>query len=1070
MYPSSLLRVQGDLKKYTTNQQSLTPEAAIIKLLQVVAGDTNLVLDFSQFWAVQEFQLGDELTNYAIVQETKNNSNNILYLVCQGRVRLLGFDTTVGREVSTQLLLAQQTFGADHLFCDQALPYRAIAAGEGLVAQINITELQSWLQRLPNLESYLQQLAIERQTLLFFKSYTELRSLTSSTLRQLLPYLQPIKITAGSSLQEAAPPANGRFWLASGKVQTISAATIPPRIGESWGYPHVTLPVGIAQTDLLVYHLTIEHWESVRAIAPQLFHDQDELIKEQQQPDTFTTSDCKSQILLPKLIDLPSRNSQSETPVSTSTALEIPEIDFLPAESQRQSKVRFWRSYPFIQQQSSSDCGAACLAMISQYWGKRLSLSTLRNLAQVDRMGASLQGLAIAAQYLGYEVLPVRASLNKLESHPHPWIAHWQGIHYVVVWKITGDRILISDPAIGKRWLPHRDFTAGWTAYALLLNPTERFHTLQSEKVSLGRYWQIVGRHHKLLRQIILTSLLVKVFGLAAPICTQVVIDQVMPLKDFATLNVFAIGLLCLSIWRTILTAQRQYLLGYLANHVDINLIGNFIKYTLQLPLQFFASRQVDTLQLPLQFFASRQVEDIISRVQENRKIQLFLSRQIISASIDAFMVLIYLGLMAYYNLQLTFLVLGWILPIVILTLGASPAFKQASQEIFQESAGYNSSMVEMITGISTVKTAAAEQPVRRHWEKRFMRMLKARFRGQKLANRLQLTRSLINQVGNTLVLWFGVSLVIGGQVSLGKFVALNMLISNVMHSVLALVGWWDEFQEVQISLERVNDILTSEPEENPQKPLLIMPSVRGEVHFDNVSFRYHPEQERNTLQNISFKVKPQQTIGIIGQSGSGKSTLVNLLAGLYRPHTGRILIDGCDLADVSPGSLRSQLGLVSQDGVLFSGTILENITLYNSEFSLEDAIAAAKLADIHTFIQALPLGYNTQVGERGLMLSGGQRQKIAIARALIRNPKILIFDEATNGLDAESERCFQQNLARMSQYRTTFIVSHRLFSVRHADHILVLDRGIIVEQGNHQELMAIGGLYSHLAQLQIHL
>jgi HlyB family type I secretion system ABC transporter len=1116
MHPSSLLRVQGDLKKDTTNQQSLTPEAAIIKLLQVVVGDISLLSDFSQSWAVQEFQLGDELTNYTIDKklhpqgdgvfghgeettndgrcfkpgnpsnalppqcpmpqatgrlslsthnsiefpvasnkETKDSSNNILYLVCQGRVRLLAFDTTVGREVSTQLLLTQQTFGADHLFCDQALAYRAIAAGAGFIAQITIAELKLWLQRIPHLENYLQQLAIERQTLIFCKSYTKLRSLTSSTLRQLLPYLQPIKITAGSSLQEATPPTKGRFWLASGKVQTISAAAIPPRVGEDWGYPQVTLPIGIAQTDLLVYHLPIEHWESVRVIAPQLFPCQDQLIKEQQQPDTVNTSDGKPQILLPKLIDSPSRNFQSETPASISTALEIPEIDFPQVESQPQSTARLWRSYPFIQQQSSSDCGAACLAMVSQYWGKRLSLSTLRNLAQVNRMGASLQGLATAAQSLGYDVLPVRASLNKLESHPNPWIAHWQGIHYVVVWKIKGDRILISDPAVGKRWLPLRDFAAGWTAYALLLNPTERFHILKSEKVSLGRYWHILGRHRKLLRQIIFASLLVPVFGLAAPLCTQVVIDQVMPLKDFATLNVFAIGLLCLNIWRTILTAQRQYLLGYLANHVDINLIGNFIKYTLQLPLQFFASRQV---------------EDIISRVQENRKIQLFLTRQVISASIDAFMVLIYLGLMAYYNLQLTLLVLGWILPVVILTLKASPAFKQASQEIFQESAGYNSSMVEMITGISTVKTAAAEQPVRRHWEKRFMRMLKARFRGQKLANSLQFTRSLINQVGNTLILWFGASLMIGGQVSLGKFVALNMLISNVMHSVLALVGWWDEFQEVQISLERVNDILTSEPEENPHKPLFMMPSVRGEVHFDDVCFRYHPDQERNTLQNISFKVKSQQTIGIIGQSGSGKSTVVNLLAGLYHPHTGRILIDGHDIAGVSLGSLRSQLGLVSQEDLLFSGTILENITLYNSEFSLEDAIAAAKLADVHTFIQALPLGYNTQVGERGLMLSGGQRQKIAIARALIKNPGILIFDEATNGLDAESERCFQQNLARMSRYRTTFIISHRLSSIRHADHILVLDRGIVVEQGNHQELMAIAGLYSHLAQLQLHL
>ncbi len=496
-------------------------------------------------------------------------------------------------------------------------------------------------------------------------------------------------------------------------------------------------------------------------------------------------------------------------------------------------------------------------------------------------------------------------------------------------------------------------------------------------------------------------------------------------------------------------------MLDYFANLIDLSLITSFISYTLQLPLQFFASRQV---------------EDIISRVQENRKIQVFLSRQALSVTLDAVMVVIYLGLMADYNLQLTLLVLGSILPIVILTLAASPLLKGASREILQASAAQNASVVEMMTGITTVKTAASERLVQKHWEGRFQRMLKARFRGQKLANKLQLISNLINHLGNTMVLWCGANLVIGGGMSLGKFVAFNMLIGNVTNPVLALVKLWDEFQEALISLERLNDVFSSGPEEDPQKPLLVIPQICGEVHFENLSFRYNPDEERNTLQNISFQVKPRQTIGIIGQSGSGKSTLVNLLAGLYRPNAGRILIDGHDIAYVSPQSLRRGLGLVPQDCFLFAGTILENITLYSSQFTQEQVESAAKLADAHKFIQQLPLGYKTQVGERGSLLSGGQRQKIAIARALIRNPAILILDEATSALDAESEYQFQHNLTRISQERTTLIISHRLSSVRHADSILVLDRGIVVEQGNHDQLIAIGGLYYHLAQRQLHL
>jgi ATP-binding cassette subfamily B protein len=304
-----------------------------------------------------------------------------------------------------------------------------------------------------------------------------------------------------------------------------------------------------------------------------------------------------------------------------------------------------------------------------------------------------------------------------------------------------------------------------------------------------------------------------------------------------------------------------------------------------------------------------------------------------------------------------------------------------------------------------------------------------------------------------------------GEEMSLGQFVAFNMLIGNVTNPVLALVKLSDEFPEALISLERLNDVFTSQPDENPQKPLVVIPPIRGEVYFENVSFRYNADEDRNTLQNISFQIKPKQTIGIVGQSGSGKSTLVNLLAGLYQPNGGRIVIDGHDIAYVCAQSLRPQLGLVPQDSFLFAGTILENITLYSSQFTQEEVESVAKLAEAHNFIQQLPLGYNTQVG--GSLLSLGQRQKIAIARALIRNPHILILDEATSALDAESESQFPQNLTRISQERTTLIISHRLWTVRHADSILVLDRGILVEQGTHDELIAIGGLYYHLAQLQ---
>ncbi|MBE9197941.1 MULTISPECIES: cysteine peptidase family C39 domain-containing protein [unclassified Nodularia (in: cyanobacteria)] len=1011
------------MTKNTRNQQSPTPPVSILKLLQIVEGDTSLESDLSQSWVIREFQAGEDLNGHT------EDSSNFLYLICQGQVGLWAFDATLGQEVSTQLLLAEQTFGAEHLFFHQTLPYRAIATSAGCVAQIAIADLKQCLHSIPDLESDLQLFTYQQQALIFFKTHTQWRSLTSSTLEELLSYLVAMKITAGSSLQAATAPAQGRFWLAGGKIDNSQ------HIGDSWVYPDDTLTDGIAQTDVLVYHLSIEHWESVKALAPDLFPE----------PKAQQTN---SQIIQ---IPLPLPQSTEDDPDTS----EVEKIDFPQGGNQPKFRAKLWPNYPFIPQQSASDSGAACLAMISQYWGKRWGLYTLRNLAQIDRMGASLHGLAAAADNLGYDVQAVRASLDKLDTHTNPWIAHWQEIDYVVVWQVKSDRLLISDPAIGKRWLSLAEFAASWTGYALLLNPTQRFYTLKSKKISLRRYWNTLRNYRKLLGQILLASMLVQVIGLAIPLFTQVVIDQIIPLKDVDTLNIFALSFLCLGIWRTVLIAQRQYLLEYIANRIDIHLIGRFINYTLQLPLLFFASRPV---------------EDMINRVEENSKIQLFLTRMAVSGTIDSLMVLIYLGLMANYNWQLTLLVLVWMLFIVIVSIVSSPFLKKASQEVFQESVAQNSAISEMFAGIVTVKTAAAEYSVQKHWEKLFQNMLQVRLRGRKLASNLQLIRSAINQLGSTVILWLGINLVISQQISLGKFVAFNLLVSHMAIAVLALVDLWDEFPEVQVAVERIEDVFASQPEANFHTPLPAIPAIRGEVHFDHVCFRYHPDEDGETLQNICFQVKPRQTIGIIGESGSGKSTLVNLLAGLYRPDTGRILIDGQDISLVSPQSLRSQLGFIPQECFLFSGTILENITLYNSEFSTEQAIAAAQRADAHSFIAALPLGYNTQVGETGVRLSGGQKQKIAIARALITNPAILILDEATNALDAESERRFQQNLVQMSEDITTFIISHRLSSVRHAHRILVLDKGVLIEQGTHQELIAQPGLYRHLAQLQLQL
>ncbi|MEO1180280.1 MAG: peptidase domain-containing ABC transporter, partial [Cyanobacteria bacterium J06636_28] len=372
--------------------------------------------------------------------------------------------------------------------------------------------------------------------------------------------------------------------------------------------------------------------------------------------------------------------------------------------------------------------------------------------------------------------------------------------------------------------------------------------------------------------------------------------------------------------------------------------------------------------------------------------------------------------------------------------------------------------------GIATVKSTATEREVRWLWEDRATRLTNVSFKGQKFSIGLGALNGVINSVGGVVLLWAGAYMVIQDQLTIGQLVAFNMMIGYVISPVLSMANLWDELQEVLISVERLNDVFEAEPEESPQHPLLVLPTIKGAVTFDNVTFKYSADEEKNTLQNLDFQIEPGQTIAIVGRSGSGKTTLVKLLEGLYHPNQGRVLIDDHDIRRVSPQSLRTQLGVVPQECFLFSGTILDNITLFRQEFSLEQAVKAAKLAEAHAFIQSLALGYYTKVGEQGSTLSGGQRQRIAIARALLGEPRILILDEATSALDTESERRFQQNLAQISRDRTTFIIAHRLSTVRNADRILVLDHGVLLEQGTHSELMAADGLYHHLAQQQLDL
>lgn len=1054
-----------------------TVPATLLQFLETAQVNPSLLTKLSRTLERFNLRLGDEVVapNSNVSNLSQNSVQNEqsalvglpdLYWICQGQVRILcarevireAIGESFGeppRWVTAQLLSANEPFGADALL-GSPLPYRAVAASPVQLVRLPAVQLPGLLEASATLREWLQQQVQQREQLIFFKSCTALRSLPSQQLRQLLPHLMERSIPMGSVLGEATPGHLGHFWLRQGTISvaqstTDSTAQLAVPLGTSWGHPAPTPAGWIAQTHLRVYQVPPAAWDSLQLALPEA--------------GTTATS---TPLAEPAASPPPTRKSGGQTavvrwlsqrpatPSPEPLVRSQPELRDIPFPKPLRRRLLDWlERYPWIEQQSSSDCGAACLAIICRYWGKQFPIHVLRERANVGREGASLKSLAKAAEDLGFHARPVRASLGRLLEQRHPWIAHWEGSHFVVVYPAKGQRLIVADPAVGRRVMRPQEFQSHWTGYALLLDPTQRLRQTEIKQASLGRYLSALTPYRSLILQVIVFSLMIQLFGLVTPLFTQIILDRVVTERSLTTLNVFALGLLLFGVWGICMAGVRQYLLSYFSNRLDLTLISGFISHTLTLPLKFFESRRVG---------------DIITRVQENQKIQRFLVQQVVLAWLDFLTGFIYLGLMLYYNWQLTLLVLALIPPIVLLTLGSTPLLRQVSREIFKEAADQNSVLVEMMTGVATVKSAAAERELRWRWEDHLTSQMNAQFRGQKLGIGLQTMGGLVHSIGSTALLWFGATLVIQDQLTIGQFVAFNMMLGYVINPVISLANLWDELQEVLVAVERLNDVFEAQPEELPQQPLLVLPPIRGDVQFEDVTFRYSDDEERNTLQAISFSVTAGQMVAIVGRSGSGKSTLVKLLAGLYHATRGRVLIDGHDIRHVSPPSLRSQLGVVPQECFLFSGTILENIALYRPEFSLEEVIEVAKLAEAHAFIQALPLGYSTKVGERGSSLSGGQRQRIAIARALLGNPRLLILDEATSSLDTESERRFQRNLTQIGRDRTTFIIAHRLSTVRHADTILVLDRGVLVEQGNHDELMSRQGLYYHLAQQQLDL
>lgn len=705
----------------------------------------------------------------------------------------------------------------------------------------------------------------------------------------------------------------------------------------------------------------------------------------------------------------------------------------------------------------SLDTGLQCLVALARFHQLPVQPEQLQH--QFGVPGEPFTELQIlrAAKAIGLKAKPSRSTAASLNNRVLPALAQGRDGHYFILARVDNDsgaaaRYLVHDlREASPKVLTQAELEQHWSGALILVSrKANPLHSVQ-QHFDLSWFVPSLSKYRKLFGEVLLASFFLQLIALATPLFFQVVMDKVLVHKGFTTLDVLALGFFIVVIFEAILGGIRHYVFSHTTNRVDVELGSRLFNHLLGLPMAFFEANQVG---------------QSVARVRELETIRNFITGSALTLVIDLSFTLVFFVIMWLYSPLLTLVVLGCLPFYIGLSVLITPVLRRRLEEKFRASAANHSFLVESLTGIQTVKALAAEPQMQRHFEDQLATYVNTSFRSQNLSNIANQIAGLINKLMTLGIIWWGAHLVIAGALSVGQLVAFNMLAGRVASPLLKLVQLWQDFQQAGISIKRLGDILNTprEPGFNPDRSTL--PSLKGQVQFEQVRFRYRVDGPA-VMENLNLAVLPGQSIGIVGRSGSGKSTLTKLIQRLYVPESGRVLVDGVDLALVDTTWLRKNIGVVLQENFLFNRTVRQNIALLNPATDMDKVVAAATLAGAHDFILELPEAYDSLIVEQGANLSGGQRQRIAIARALITNPRILIFDEATSALDYESERIIQDNMAAISKGRTVFIIAHRLSAVRHCDRIIVMDKGRIVEEGNHHSLLARQGYYAKLHSYQ---